>query len=210
MVQLDSDMLVLKNMDELMDLPLDPVALSESGTVETSKRVFASGHACVCNPLKKSHYPANWVPSNCAFTHQHDDPDRAQVEGADPSKSLGDLNSGLLVVNPSKVLFDQIMKHMDAHGEGYSFPDQDLLADLYRGRWVPLPYIYNALKTMRTEGVHHQIWRDGEVKNVHYILSPKPWAETNGHSEINGWWVDANARRLEQERKDGISDDVSV
>lgn len=208
-VQLDSDMLVLKNMDELMDLALDPPAVSEAGS---SKRVFASGHACVCNPLKKPHYPSNWVPSNCAFTHQHGRPDEAQVEGGDPSKSLGDLNSGLLVVNPSRVLFDQIVKQMDERGEEYSFPDQDLLADLYRGRWVPLPYVYNALKTMRTEGVHDVIWRDDEVKNVHFILSPKPWGELDaegrwkGSSEINKWWVDANAVRLEQERADGIED----
>src|SRR4051812_25622909 len=46
-VQLDSDMVVLRNMDELMDLPLDP----------EGSRVFAASHACVCNPLKKPHYP---------------------------------------------------------------------------------------------------------------------------------------------------------
>lgn len=55
MVQLDSDMLVLQNMDELMDLDLDSPALEGKG-----ERVFAAGHACVCNPLKKPHYPKNW------------------------------------------------------------------------------------------------------------------------------------------------------
>lgn len=54
-VQLDSDMLVRINMDELMDLELDGPALAGKGG-----RVFAAGHACVCNPLKKPHYPANW------------------------------------------------------------------------------------------------------------------------------------------------------
>ena len=54
-VQLDSDMLVLKNMDELMDLELDPPSLKGSGS-----RVFAASHACVCNPLKKPHYPEDW------------------------------------------------------------------------------------------------------------------------------------------------------
>lgn len=54
-VQLDSDMLVMQNMDELMELELDPPSLEGKG-----KRVFAAGHACVCNPLKKPHYPRNW------------------------------------------------------------------------------------------------------------------------------------------------------
>jgi len=54
-VQLDSDMLVLKNMDELMDVSLDPPELEGKGD-----RVFAAAHACVCNPLKRVHYPADW------------------------------------------------------------------------------------------------------------------------------------------------------
>ncbi len=55
MVLLDSDMLVLKNMDELMDLELDAKELQGNG-----ERVFAAAHACVCNPLKRGHYPHNW------------------------------------------------------------------------------------------------------------------------------------------------------
>jgi hypothetical protein len=54
-VQLDSDMLVLKNMDELMELELDPPSAAGTGN-----RVFAASHACACNPLKKPHYPSNW------------------------------------------------------------------------------------------------------------------------------------------------------
>lgn len=54
-VQLDSDMLVMRNMDELMDVELDSADSDGSG-----KRVFAASHACVCNPLKKPHYPKNW------------------------------------------------------------------------------------------------------------------------------------------------------
>lgn len=54
-VQLDSDMLVLQNMDELMDLELDPPSMEGTGD-----RVFAASHACVCNALKKPHYPKSW------------------------------------------------------------------------------------------------------------------------------------------------------
>lgn len=54
-VQLDSDMLVLKNMDELMDIELDPPSSGGTGN-----RVFAASHACCCNPLKKPHYPRDW------------------------------------------------------------------------------------------------------------------------------------------------------
>ena len=58
-VQLDSDMVVLQNMDELMDLELDSPDMSGTGN-----RVLAASHACVCNPLRKPHYPKNWYESS--------------------------------------------------------------------------------------------------------------------------------------------------
>lgn len=54
-VQLDSDMIALQNMDELMEIELDPPNAAGKGD-----RVFAASHACACNPLKKSHYPKDW------------------------------------------------------------------------------------------------------------------------------------------------------
>ena len=44
---LDGDMLVLKNMDELMNIPIPDDGL-------------AACHACVCNPRQLSHYPSAW------------------------------------------------------------------------------------------------------------------------------------------------------
>ncbi|KAH7172980.1 nucleotide-diphospho-sugar transferase [Fusarium sp. MPI-SDFR-AT-0072] len=166
-VLLDSDMLPLQNMDELMDLDLDS-------------------------------------PS-------HASPEVAQTTGADISTGLGKLNSGLLVINPSKVIFDQIVTKMNEAGLDYQFPDQDLLADLFLGRWVALPYIYNALKTMREPNVHGAIWRDDKVKNVHYILSPKPWDELGpngawkGDRPIHKWWIEAYKSMRAEEKTLGIS-----
>lgn len=49
-VLLDSDMIVRRNMDELMDL-------------ELPSDWIASAHACACNPRKLKHYPADWYAS---------------------------------------------------------------------------------------------------------------------------------------------------
>ncbi|GJC98717.1 glycosyl transferase family 8 [Colletotrichum higginsianum IMI 349063] len=239
-VQLDSDMLVLRNMDELMELDLDDgdfaaqqtpgaaiggsprnpsspgsPSLEDLAVKNPSTRVFAAGHACVCNPLKKPHYPADWTPANCAFTTQHADPDAAQRTSPDPvtQSPLGFMNGGLQVVNPSKKLFEQIVRHMELGAMDMDFADQSLLSDLYRGRWVALPYVYNALKTMRWDGVHADIWRDAEVKNVHYILAPKPWDEIDadtgewtGTEESHRWWVDFNRERKAGEKARGVDD----
>lgn len=117
-------------------------------------------------------------------------------------------------MNPSKEVYDKIVGQLDTSATlDYDFADQSLLGDLFHGRWVALPYIYNALKTLRWKGVHDAIWQDESVKNVHYILSPKPWDEwadgktratTNDASHV--WWFEMNEERLKQEEKDGIED----
>ena len=57
-ILLDGDMLVIQNMDELMDLPLDSVEQAGAGN-----KVFAAAPACVCNPAKRAHYPKDWFVS---------------------------------------------------------------------------------------------------------------------------------------------------
>lgn len=204
-VQMDSDMLVLKNMDELMELHLDSPDMKGEGN-----RVYAASHACACNPLKKPHYPKTWIPENCAFTSQHGAPEEAQHTGPPPTAGIGSPNGGLVVVNPSKDVYEKILQTLKDGDltDAYDFADQSLLGDRFHGRWVGLPYIYNALKTMRWEGVHHQIWRDDEVKNVHYILSPKPWDEKPSETkdEAHRWWQKFNEERVSDEKARGIDD----
>lgn len=149
------------------------------------------------------------IPENCAFTTQHNDPDAAQTEGASPTAGLGMPNGGLQVVNPSKILYESILERMKTPSvENYEFADQSLLSDLFQGRWVALPYIYNALKSMHWKDVHASIWRDQEIKNIHYILSPKPWDERPGEGadETHAWWWASNAERLTNEEQRGIKD----
>ncbi|TKA26440.1 hypothetical protein B0A50_05276 [Salinomyces thailandicus] len=211
-VQLDSDMMVLRNMDELMDLPLDAPSLNGTGS-----RVFAATHACVCNPLHKPHYPPDWIPANCAFTTQHSNPDTAQTTGAPPGTGLAMPNGGLQVVNPSHSTYTAILTALadPALTTAMDFSDQSLLSTVFPSRWVALPYTYNALRPMRWKGVHDAIWRDDEVKNVHFLLNPKPWDEgeevrrsgqRGEREEINAWWWGVTERRREEERGVGVDD----
>jgi lipopolysaccharide biosynthesis glycosyltransferase len=124
------------------------------------------------------------------------------------------MNGGLQVVNPSTAVYDLILKHMESDAAiNMDFADQSLLSDLFRGCWVPLPYVYNALKTLRWEGVHSEIWRDDKIKNIHYILAPKPWDEMNedgnfvGQDPTHAWWVSVNQERLALEKEKGVTAD---
>lgn len=112
-------------------------------------------------------------------------------------------------MNPSnevyQLIVDQLAKETTMN---YDFADQSLLGDVFHGRWVVLPYIYNALKTLRQKGVHDAIWQDDKVKNVHYILNPKPWDEKPGEEseESHKWWTQVNQERLQAEKSRGIDD----
>jgi hypothetical protein len=209
-------------MDELMDIPLDPTPEEDerdflppatNGHTKPRRRIFAAVPACTCNPLRKPHYPRTWTPSNCAFTPQHISPSTAHTSAPDPGP-LARLNSGLLVLTPSATLYARILARME-HDDTADmiFPDQDLLAELFRGCWVPLPYVYNALKTLRWEGVHDAIWRDEHVRNVHYIMDPKPWDEVGemgdwtGKDVVSRWWFDVHVERKALEKVRGICDE---
>ncbi|KAI9272882.1 nucleotide-diphospho-sugar transferase [Phascolomyces articulosus] len=150
-VLLDADMLPLQNMDELMTIPLpdgDHVAAS---------------HACICNPHNIKAYPKDWIPSNCAYTSS--------------SAIKNDyFNSGLIVLTPSKNKFRGIVAQLYSVPDLsiYPFPDQDFLNEVFATKWIPLPYIYNSLKPLSY--AHEPMWDIQQVKNIHYILTPKPWS----------------------------------
>ena len=226
-VLLDGDMLVRRNMDELMDLeldvPLDQVQNGANGHENGNgvdgttregmgSRLFAACPACTCNPARKPHYPETWTPENCAYTRLHSNPSAASSTPPPPGP-LAALNSGLLVIRPSILYYNAILERLDGPDTAsMAFPDQDLLADVFHGRWVVLPYVYNALKTLRWKGVHDVFWRDDEVKNVHYILSPKPWDDVDGDGagadleETHQWWMEANRERRKGEKAKGLTD----
>jgi lipopolysaccharide biosynthesis glycosyltransferase len=132
---------------------------------------------------------------------QHENPERAQIEGPPTSAGVGKVNSGTLVIVPSEGTYALIAARMaDAAATSrYTFPDQDLISDLFGDRWVSLPYVYNALKTLRWKEVHAPIWRDDRVKNMHYISIPKPWAEENITDVTYEWWWKMNKERLDME-----------
>jgi lipopolysaccharide biosynthesis glycosyltransferase len=103
------------------------------------------------------------------------------------------LNSGTVVLNPSEEAMSGLAHFLSTSPlvSSFSFPDQDLLATFYKGRWKPLPWCYNALKTLRK--VHKPLWRDEEVRCLHYILAIKPWQTKvvdEWEKEMHRWWWD--------------------
>ncbi|CAL1696128.1 unnamed protein product [Somion occarium] len=182
-VLIDSDMVVLRNMDELMDhdLPSDWIA---------------AVHACACNPRRFPHYPDDWIPENCAYSsvvHPTGIINPPVITDSSP-RPYKQLNSGLVILTPSLELANDIHRFLMTSPlvSTFAFPDQDLLAAYFEGRWKVLPYVYNALKTLRV--IHKPLWRDEEVRCLHYIFHEKPWSTPPGsggeYGEIDQWWWD--------------------
>ncbi|KAI0182051.1 glycosyltransferase family 8 protein [Hypoxylon sp. FL1284] len=179
-VLLDSDQIILQNIDDMM-------------VTELPDGWIASTHACTCNPRKLAHYSKDWVPANCAFTAADQATGKPALITAASPENHHLLNSGTVVVRPSRAQYDALVHAMNTHPDvpEMLFFDQDLLAIVYRGRWRPLPYHYNALKPMRA--CHAQLWRDDDVKILHYILD-KPWKsrtydpEDTIQSTHKLWW----------------------
>lgn len=176
-VFLDADITVFRNMDELfdLDLPADWIAAS---------------HGCVCNRDGDAWAKKDWNQENCAWTPiQHPDSVDHAVEvpsTAAPDHPLALLNGGLFVYNPSPALWESLHNHFltSPNLSKYNFPDQDFLDDFFHAKWVPLPWKFNALKTMRQW--HTNIWRDDMVHGLHYIVD-KPWSNRIASDGIAGY-----------------------
>jgi len=131
-------------------------------------------------------------PENCPYT----------ADTGKPKEELSYFNSGLLVIHPSNTEFERLKAALDRieNLAKYVFADQDFLNQVYAGRWVCLPYTYNALRPLIT--AHPNMWRDEDVRIVHYIFK-KPWLdldwmarseEENRKQEfytVNSWWFQA-------------------
>ncbi|KAF2841478.1 glycosyltransferase family 8 protein, partial [Patellaria atrata CBS 101060] len=188
---LDADMLITGPIDDVFaaaDLP--------------DENWIAANHVCCCNLDADEWADADWTPENCPYTPLSHP---AALTTATPvteeaRETYHLLNGGQFVFQPSPLLWTRILDSFNTSVNlaAYKFPDQDFLAAFFRNRFLPLPWRFNALKTMRYW--HPNIWRDECVVCVHYIVD-KPWAArvaSDGRAgyvgkdgETHKWWWEA-------------------
>ncbi|VVT47821.1 FIG00635091: hypothetical protein [Kosakonia radicincitans] len=99
------------------------------------------------------------------------------MHGHPPAALDNYLNGGFLVLTPDEAMYQQMMQRLAEKADisAYVFAEQDFLNEVFRDRWQPLHYGYNALKTLALQ--HPQMWDLARVKNIHYIID-KPWEKT--------------------------------
>ncbi len=122
----------------------------------------------------------------------------------------GLLNSGTVVLDPSKKLADALFAFLSTNDKllTYIFPDQDLLSDFFDWKWKSIPWYYNALRTLRS--IHPDVWDDEQVRCIHYILPDKPWLSRR-NPDVNAkhfgllhdwWWQDFDVLSQTMESED--------
>jgi lipopolysaccharide biosynthesis glycosyltransferase len=74
-----------------------------------------------------------------------------------------------VVLQPDTTTMDALIHLLDNSPtiSTLRFPDQDVLAAVFQGKWRPLPWWTNALKPERA--VHENIWEDSEVRLIHFM-----------------------------------------
>ncbi|EME50136.1 glycosyltransferase family 8 protein, partial [Dothistroma septosporum NZE10] len=175
---LDADIMIFKNPDDIFNIP------------RPNDDWIIAHHACVCNIDSDPWAPPEWTKANCGCTPLvHPTALTGPVpsspaDGARPTYQL--LNSGAFVCSPSRDLWDRIEKFRssDPRVANFTFPDQNFLDEFFRGKWVPMGWQYNALKTHRYW--HADAWRDDEVRCLHYIVD-KPWEKRPGADGVAGY-----------------------
>ncbi|QDS71582.1 hypothetical protein FKW77_006073 [Venturia effusa] len=204
---LDADIAVYRPIDQIFDfvssLPSD---------------WLAANHTCVCNLDNDSWAPSDWTPQNCAYNAVSHPTALTNPTPITPSSPATHhlINGGMFIFHPSSELWKSMLEIFNTTEKlsTYQFPDQDFLADYFRDRLMPMPWQFNAIKTMRNW--HTNIWRDDEVVCLHYIVD-KPWVKRVAEDGIAGykgldgethrWWWD-NFDEWEAMRKSAGDEEV--
>jgi len=120
-------------------------------------------------------------------------PLQCKVE-ADHSQHADYFNAGLLVLRPDRALarhMAQALARCDL--SRFPFAEQDFLNLLFRGRWLPLKWEYNASKALF--GAHREsVWDYAAARVLHYTMA-KPWDLRHpchrGFHKLNTLWLAA-------------------
>ncbi|CAK3937067.1 glycosyltransferase family 8 [Lecanosticta acicola] len=207
---LDADMTLLQNMDSIFD-----------SADKLPKDWIAAVHDCVCSPDRMPWTPAEHCKENCPFTLQsRPEASNGSVPVNKDSRPTHHLfNSGMFLFHPSQQLWIDMLNFFNATDllGTFKFPDQEFMTHFFHGRWMPVSWKYNAVKTMAYR--HENIWRDNEIVCLHYIVD-KPWAKRVGEDGIAGfkgfdgkthtWWWNEYESWFEIRQKQGEMEVMTI
>ncbi|KAF2012438.1 glycosyltransferase family 8 protein [Aaosphaeria arxii CBS 175.79] len=209
---LDADMMIFK----------DPSPAIFAPDIDLKDNELRTTHVCVCNLDHDAWAPAEWTPSNCAYTSltQSTTSSLSSLAPVTPHHSTrGIFNTGTFVFRPTASISHLVISTFASTPTSkllsYKFPDQDFLNEVFASSWRSLHWSTNALKTWRYW--HQEMWSDDEVRALHYIVD-KPWARrvaedgVAGYKGLDGpthsWWWAEHERWERARRGEGETEEI--
>eukprot|EP00897_Mesotaenium_endlicherianum_P010189 jgi/Mesen1/9199/ME000591S08530 len=167
LIYLDSDMLALGSLDFLFSAVPD-------NKLGAALDCFCAGDAHPDYRRKGGRY--------CQVA-----PDTKPWPGPGPAPPLY-FNAGLLVLHPSKGVFEEMMERLETYTQT-TLAEQDFLNAFFDGDFVVVPHKYNLL--LHLLWLHPEKVGLDEAVNIHFcVLGSKPWAfdptaEHMHHKEVH-------------------------
>lgn len=114
-------------------------------------------------------------------------------------------NAGLFVVDRDEGLHRQFLDHYAHYNKAWSWADQSLLNDFFKGgKWNQVPHYYNMMK--RCFLYRPDLWEVDKIKIIHYTggkpwQTPAEWKEKDfedntPYEPLFALWRDAHAGRF--------------
>jgi lipopolysaccharide biosynthesis glycosyltransferase len=86
--------------------------------------------------------------------------------------SNSSFNAGMFVVDRDETLYDKLLAYYSNYDSRWSWADQSMLNEYFKGKWNAIPYYYNCMKRVF---VHRpDLWHPDRIKIIHYT-GGKPW-----------------------------------
>ena len=138
---------------------------------------LAATYLCTCETEKRSRkfsVPDSGLAQACPYLHSTPRGIRsmsitlATLANDRPRRSL--LDPGMFVFYPGEQLWDQIsglLRHNKEHDRG-QLSNREVLADVFRDRWMPLLWSYYASEAMRS--CHPDFWNTHAVTCIRYRM----------------------------------------
>lgn len=214
LVYFDADIMIMKNLDELFDTPLQngrcsqyeiacvsncfhtlaAQANKDNATCPASYPLYLDHDRgqTLDHPLYAKEYGShtcNWNVYKGPLTKEKANRLGQSHDGGRENDQHGRyFNSGCMVLVPSKEVFADMRKELSVMvkriPDGWKYVDQDFLNLYFKDKWRSMDSQYNCHKKVIR-------WHPrclAEAKVVHYILHLKPWMHERGTPGLYGLW----------------------
>jgi len=168
-VQMDSDMIALQNVDELFEMP----EISACPMSDDDEKILFYERAGI--------HPRDYIKLE------------AIPENPRLLPGWSGLNSGIVVLKPSLETFNDMMSQLSKYPRRLCCPSQEFLYNYFERKrsFFRLPTVYNTRRLGNLKDARQSQLFEQYAKVYHFVYHVKPWENAPGNRTfplVNDWW----------------------